>query len=99
MGVRFEGTDSANGVSAGHVAHLPKAALVYQQPRRATVLCDGYGSCAMAGHIVVFQKNPAMTMQSYCAGHVTTTCRRRTMWFNSPRMGWQVRVPSHSDGL
>lgn len=72
--------------------------LVYRKARRAAVLCDGSGSCATPGHIVVYNGN-AMSMASYCARHAENACARRVALVNSPRMKHALRVPSLTAGL
>lgn len=61
---------------------------------RATVMCDGHGNCATAGHIVVYKERPMM-MKSYC-GLEEIECRYRVKYVNSPRMKIGMRILSMS---
>lgn len=70
---------------------------VYETHRVAEVLCDTSGSCATAGHIVVFN-GKTMMMSKYCM-QAADGCQRRTMEVNSPQMGSNVRVKTHTIGL
>lgn len=83
-------------VDARALAHLAESDLVFPSHRRARVLCDGVGSCATAGHIVVW-RDVAMRMQSYCERHAS--CVRRSMLVNSPRLKHGLRLTSRTDGL
>lgn len=92
------GDGSSNGVCIDAIAlrHLPKSQLVFAQHRRASVLCDKWGSCATRGHMVEYH-GEVMSMGTYCARHVE--CTRRVIAVNSPKMGWGVRIVSNSPGL
>lgn len=46
---------------------LDVSELVFAQNRCASVLCDGNGSCAMPGHMIVYNGVP-MSMLMYCNG-------------------------------
>lgn len=70
---------------------------VYRTHRSAEVFCDISGSCATAGHIVVFN-GKIMMMSKYCQ-QADGGCQRRTMKVNSPQMGSNVRVKTHTVGL
>lgn len=83
-------------IDANALAHVPPHDLVFPSHRRASVLCDQYGSCATAGHMVVYQQRSVM-MASYCARFAT--CKRRVMLVNSMRMRRNVRIPSKSPDL
>lgn len=72
--------------------------LVFKEHRRGSVLCDGSGSCASAGHIVQYD-NEFMSMNSYCARHAEGGCRKTVRMVNSPRMSRGLRVPSRTDKL
>lgn len=69
---------------------------IFAFDRRATVLCDGQGSCATAGHMVVWHGR-AMMMSTYCA--VVGECTRSIREVNSPRMRRAVRVQTYTHGL
>lgn len=69
--------------------------LVFREHVRGNVLCDSFGSCATAGHIVTFRNN-AMMMKTYCG---IVGCTRKLMLVNSPRRVRGLRVPSRTDGL
>lgn len=85
-------------VAARFLEHLPSHRLVFENHRRAAVLCDAYGSCATPGHVVVFEGVPVM-MKTYCQKHVQVPCVKRSMLVNSPKMEVGLRVPSDSPGL
>lgn len=70
---------------------------VYRTHRVAEVFCDTNGSCATAGHIVVFN-GKIMMMSKYCQLAVSG-CKLRTMEVNSPQIGRNVRVKTHTEGL
>lgn len=72
--------------------------LVFSQHRRASVLCDSYGSCATAGHMVTFQK-VAMTMMRYCSSHAVGGCTKTVKYVNSPRIKAGLRIPSSTKGM
>lgn len=84
-------------VAVDALAHLPHDGLVFRAHRRASVLCDAYGSCATPGHIVVYRDAP-MSMATYCARE-DVSCRRRVKLVNSPRMKRGVRISSFSAHL
>lgn len=48
-------TDDAVCVDARVLSHLHTNGLVFRTNRRARLLCDSAGSCATAGHIMVFR--------------------------------------------
>lgn len=83
-------------VDARALAHLPRDALVYEEHRKARVLCDVRGACATAGHMVRFEGR-AMMMRSYCA--VVGGCVERVMRVNSPRYRRGLVVKSRTEGL
>lgn len=83
-------------ISTIHLASFPKEGLVYKQHTRTSVLCDHLNSCATPGHIVILHGRPMM-MVTYCTKH--STCLKRSMFVNSPRMSRGLRVPSHTHGL
>lgn len=87
-------------IDANALAHLSFPDLVYSSHRRASVLCDTFGSCATPGHVVVYNER-VMTMRMYC-GVTMEGCRSRVKFVNSPRMRvkeGRVRVESKSPGL
>lgn len=69
--------------------------LVFEEDSMAAVLCDVDGSCATAGHVVVF-RGRAMMMRSYCE---IVRCERRVVWVNSPRLRRKARVRTKTEGL
>lgn len=85
-------------IAANALEHLPKHELVFARDRRAAVLCDVAGSCATAGHMVVFEGR-ALSMRSFCDMPASGGCVRRVMSVNSPRLRRGLRVPSRTNGL
>lgn len=83
-------------VDATLLSHLHPSKLVFSTHRRASVLCDAFQSCATTGHIVQYN-NKIMTMGSYCENYAT--CKRRTLWVNSPKFEKGLRVKSRTDSL
>lgn len=91
-------------IDADALSHLSVSELVYNSHRRASVLCDRFGSCATPAHLVVYDGD-VMTMRQYC--RYTTdggvgACRNVVKFVNSPRMrglGERVRVRSKSPRL
>lgn len=75
---------------------LDDSELVFPTARRAAVLCDENGSCATAGHMVVWNRR-AMMMKTYCELHAR--CVRRIRYVNSPRMRRNLRIASNSHDL
>lgn len=69
--------------------------LVFSEHIHATVMCDGHGSCATPGHIIMHKGKPMM-MKTYC-GLMEIECRYRVKFVNSPRMKMGIRIPSMSD--
>lgn len=69
--------------------------LVFKQHALAGVLCDGNGSCATPGHMVLV-KGKAMMMKSYCD---IVPCERRVMYVNSPRHRRGMVIESNTEGL
>lgn len=69
--------------------------LVFEQHALAGVLCDGNGSCATPGHMVLVQ-GKAMMMKSYCD---MVPCERRVMHVNSPRHRRGMLIESNTEGL
>lgn len=82
-------------IGADALQHLERGELVYAQDVWAWVLCDGNGSCATAGHMVVYEGR-AMRMGRYCG---MVGCERRKMMVNSPKRRAGLRVGSRSGGL
>lgn len=83
-------------IDMSHLGHLPLSNLVYRRPRRATVLCDEYGSCATKGHIVIWNGR-SMMMRTYCSEFAK--CETRIRMVNSPRMELGLRIQSHTKGM
>lgn len=83
-------------VDARTLEHLPRMELVYEEHRKARVLCDGQGACATPGHVVRFH-GKAMMMKSYCAE--VGDCVKRVMLVNSPRYRRALRVQTRTEGL
>lgn len=86
---------SAICIDAEALSHLPREGLVFKEHAIGRVLCDGAGSCATGGHIVVFG-GQAMMMRTYCE---LVKCERRDMYVNSPRYRRGTRVKSRTEGL
>lgn len=85
-------------IDAAALAHLDEADWVFRTHRAASVLCDGYGSCATAGHVVVFRGRP-WTMREYCA-LAGVRCARAVRHVNSVRMKRRgVRIKSRTPGM
>lgn len=85
----------ASCVDARALSHLRANELVFRSHRRARVLCDGAGSCATAGHIVVF-RGRGMCMRTYCG---MVGCTAGLMEVNSPKWRRGTRVRSRTEGL
>lgn len=83
-------------VDAALLDHLPRSQLVFREHRYASVMCDGDGSCATPGHIVVHRRKP-MTMRRYCA--VVGGCKYRNKLVNSPKIRPGLRVASRTEEL
>ena len=83
-------------IGANALTHLPMDELVYSEHRRSRVLCDVKGSCATAGHMVVWN-GKGMMMRKYC--EVVGGCAVRVMWVNSPKYRRGIMVRSRSEGL
>lgn len=82
-------------ISTEHLAHLPSSSLVFRNDVLAPVLCDTSGSCATAGHMVVF-RGRGMMMRRYCE---EVGCVKRVMWVNSPLYKTGVRLESRSSNM
>lgn len=82
-------------VDARLLEHLPASQRVLAEDAWARVLCDAGGSCATAGHMVVF-RGAAVMMRTYCAA---AGCAARRMRVNSPRFARGLRVASRTNGL
>lgn len=78
--------------------HMHRDSLVFSEHLRSSVLCDRFGSCASAGHIVQFHDR-FMTMSTYCRSHVENGCLKTVRLVNSPRMSKGLRIPSRTDHL
>lgn len=104
-------TDISEEVCVGiaHIAHLPRSRLVFPEHRRASVLCDPFGTCATPGHMVLFEGR-AMMMRTYCDYYLRSDqggqqqqqharCSKRVTWVNSPRMQFNLRIHTNSPGL
>ncbi|KAI0564441.1 hypothetical protein FGB62_25g053 [Gracilaria domingensis] len=83
-------------IAARYLAHLSPTELLYKKHFSSRVLCDAFGSCATAGHIVRY-RGKAMMMKTYCA-HVGG-CSPRVMKVNSPRYRRALDVPSDTPDL
>lgn len=88
-------TDDASCIDVALLQSLDASELVFASSRRAAVLCDAQGSCATAGHMVVW-RGTAMSMRTYCA---SAPCVRRVRLVNSPRMARGRRVEARTQGL
>lgn len=81
-----------------HLTHLSRETdLVFQKDIPARVLCDHFGSCATAGHMIVFD-DKVMTMATYCdmLGH---WCEKRQSNVNSPKYRRALRIASKTPRL
>lgn len=85
-------------VDAKLLGHLSGNDLVFPVHRRASVLCDRAGTCATAGHMVVFD-GAGMSMRLYCEKFVEGGCDKRVALVNSPRMSFGLRVESRTSRL
>lgn len=104
LGVSFSDADNGEGncgdavcIAANMLTSFRADELVYDVHMRAQVLCDVSGSCATAGHMVVY-KGETMMMESYC-GLSGVTCTKHATVVNSPRMKRRLRVGSRTEGL
>lgn len=93
--------DNNNGednvcIAIQSLKHLPPPELVFEQHRRAIVLCDEAGSCATPGHMVRY-KGRGMMMRSFC--DIVGGCVRKRMMVNSPKYRRGMAIPSRSDGM
>ena len=77
------------------LAHFERHELVFERDSYAEVFCDREGSCATAGHMVLWMER-AMMMRRYCEA---VGCRRDIMRVNSPRYVRGRLVKSFTDGL
>lgn len=82
-------------VDAAAVRHLQPEELVFARQVIAPVLCDKWGSCATAGHIVRY-KGVGMMMKRYCG---MVGCVRQVLAVNSPRYKVGLRLLSKTEGL
>lgn len=95
-----EETKDDNGgicIAMKELRHLDRDDLVFKKDQHAHVLCDVFGSCATAGHIVEFD-GVTMMMRSYC-DIVKEGCERWRMKVNSPKLKWKRRIRSRSPRL
>lgn len=91
--------DPDNGtvcIDASLLTHLDASQLIFGAHRRASVLCDGHGSCATPGHMVQYAKS-VMSMSTYC--ETRAVCSKRVAWVNSPKFQRRLRIQSHTRGL
>ena len=82
-------------IAVHHLGEMTKQDLVFDTHRLANVLCDASNSCATAGHIVVWKKQPMM-MTSYCE---IVGCTTKVTLVNSPKWRIGKRVDSHTNHL
>lgn len=75
---------------------FPQSALKYNTHQLARVICDEWGSCATAGHIVRY-RGKAMCMKSYC--NLVGGCAEKIVRVNSPNYRRGLTVESRTDGL
>lgn len=87
--------DGSVCIDAEALSGFERRQLVFEQHQRGKVLCDEFGSCATAGHIVVYN-GWAMMMKRYCG---MVECEQRVMDVNSPKLRTALRVRSKTDGL
>lgn len=76
---------------------LPLHPRVFQRDVRAEVLCDVHGTCATAGHMMVW-RGEGLMMWRYCES-VEGGCVRMVREVNSPRWAWGLRVRTRSPDL
>lgn len=93
-----DGSDNNVCIDVKALESFVSGELVFSQHRRASVLCDSYGSCATAGHMVTFQDVP-MTMMTYCSSHAEGGCTKTIKFVNSPRMKAGLRIPSSTKAM
>lgn len=100
-GDRFEDVDSGDScsvcVAVKHLHDVHRSKRVFSSDVRANVLCDDNGSCATPGHIVLFNNQPMM-MRSYCS-LIPSSCVKRVMYVNSPKMTSNLKIESETTGL
>lgn len=102
----FPGDICVDAALLERVSGLRRSDLVYARDVRASVLCDGWGTCATAGHMVVYA-GVGMTMRSYCerisdAGGIdgsVSNCTRAVRFVNSPRFAFATRLKTMSPNL
>lgn len=87
--------DDAVCIGSHSLGHISREELVFEKDVVAHVLCDVDGSCATAGHMVVY-KGRGMMMKSYCE---LTSCVRKVMKVNSPKYRPRLTVQSLSKDL
>lgn len=84
-------------IASVHLQDVARDSLVFERHVPARVLCDEFGSCATAGHMVLF-RNTAMTMSTYCE-IIHNGCTVQQMTVNSPVFQKRLRIPSRTKSL
>lgn len=84
-------------VSVDALSGFSQDELVFEQHRRAAVLCDHDDNCATPGHMVLYLGR-AMMMRTYCE-QLQYGCSQRLKFVNSPRMKAGLRIMTKSDAL
>lgn len=81
---------------------LSVSSLVYTQDRRASILCDNFGTCTTPGHMIVYKSRP-MTMRTYCSLSQdvlsTHSCTNQVRFVNSPKFTPRSRFKSRTPQL
>lgn len=87
-----DNNDDEPCIAMDAIKHLPLNQLVFPHHIRSSVLCDNYGNCASAGHMVMFNGRPMM-MMSYCK-EIKEGCLKTVKLVNNPRMVRSRRIAS-----
>ena len=82
-------------IASSLLGHLKREELFYETDEFADVLCDLNGSCATAGHMVVWEGR-GMMMERYCG---MVRCVERVMKVNNPRYRRGMNVKTQTEGL
>lgn len=82
-------------IDASALSGLDSRELVFKNHVMKRVLCDAYGSCATAGHMVAY-KGIGMMMKSYCT---IVSCVEDTLEVNSPKLRRGIRIASKTEDL
>ncbi|CDF34136.1 unnamed protein product [Chondrus crispus] len=82
-------------IDANALKHVAPRELIFESHRWARVLCDEYGSCATAGHMVK-SEGKAMMMGTFCR---YVGCVEKAMMVNSPKYRRGASIRSKTKGL